>query len=40
MTLTPRLARHSAPELPRLQRVRRGAMLRPLESIDDQAQAL
>lgn len=40
MTLTLHLAHHSALESPELQRVRLGAILRPLESIDYQAQAL
>ncbi len=40
MTLTLHLAHHSALESPQLQWVRLGAILRLLESIDDQAQAL
>ncbi len=40
MTLTMHLAHHSALESPEVQRVRCGAILRPLESVDDQAQTL
>ncbi len=40
MTLTLHLAHHSALESSEVQRVRCRAILRPLESIDDQAQAL
>ncbi len=40
MTLTLHLAHCSALESPELQRVCLGAILRPLESIDDEAQAL
>ncbi len=40
MTVTLHLAHHSALESPQLQKVRLGAILRPLESSADQAQAL